>query len=1127
MYKSFDKREQLLIVQGENFSYFSRSSKRPGWYIIMFRLGSYMFKGLFITSLFLPLLLLVTCKEIPTNPFSDTKNVAIDFFLTGNKVSAFAEDSIEVGITVNIPRLVTSLKLIDGEDNNERVLSLKNLSSQSADTVFFKTLYKTTGKKTVTIKALLIDNTTRDYPFEIAVIAPPMRVIFDRVPPKDTTVFNAKATVFRIAAHTLPSTTINYTLSSFPAMADSCFVVSGTGSALISVTPPSAGTYNLRILAWNDMVKDSTVSIIMHVNPAPVISVRSLKGTTHIGDVDTLTFTGPENDSLSLENSGNYTSDEVKVITTGIRNVIKVEFTPMASKTYSFALRVKGVISDTYRYNDIVFVAHPVAGNQISIWKQDTLSISTPENNTALKSIESLLKDLKLADVWLRCEKGTIANGIWQNNIPWGARPIDTVVIVGTYKNCEYPLKMFIRVSASDGVEPKIVLVNPLTPDATISSNAIACKFVITDALSGVGGVVFRKGATILSDTLHSGDTYQCIVRGLVKGEKTIVTVEATDCSQKKNRTSMDFALTYDPDIKDNVGPVIKMKYPLVAAFNVPTTEATIQLQCTDQSGIKSVTAKKGTVPLTVQVTDSTYTITVAALNSKTYDTVIVTAIDSASTPNTSTLPIFVQYEPSMRDTKGPSIRLVKPANKDTVGKPSVVMTVVCTDDSKISGVRFMLGGVSGVMNRLDDDTTFAMIIPGLVPGKNFITISARDASVNNNVSDSVFTVEYDITYDDITKPVVTCKQAVLDTFFVNILPDTLEIVCTDTSGIKSVVCKKGTSTLPVTPRSGNVYSVDLKSLTAGVVDTFNFTVTDKATRPNTATKSFFVIYDPIHKYDTTYYKKNFKVTGVNWEFLNSPSDYDSSYRLSYDVNIRYSGVNLAYNQIDIIELKLGDLTWPFHYDSSIVNESLKNLMCNYVICYDPSSRSRLTIDPIKLLVKFKNGEVIQQSLAAPIPGCQNANGYKFVYTEDFTGAVTATDHKALARPVVVSAKKGDDTIVVSFTINDTAAYNGHVDFYDTTNGSLVKTPIFFRDYKSKIITQYINNCARLFTDGKQINTVKIPISHLKLDSQKTVSNISYTRITVTDGSQFANVSSSTYRESYSYSSMSSKVNVQ
>jgi hypothetical protein len=85
-----------------------------------------MLKGLSVVSLLLPLLLLFTCKEMPTNPFDDPRNLKIGLFLEGNKISALAGDSIRVGVTVNIPRLVKALKSVDGEENLDRVLTLNN-----------------------------------------------------------------------------------------------------------------------------------------------------------------------------------------------------------------------------------------------------------------------------------------------------------------------------------------------------------------------------------------------------------------------------------------------------------------------------------------------------------------------------------------------------------------------------------------------------------------------------------------------------------------------------------------------------------------------------------------------------------------------------------------------------------------------------------------------------------------------------------------------------------------------------------------------------------------------------------------------------------------------------------------
>ncbi|NLD94566.1 MAG: hypothetical protein GX639_18070, partial [Fibrobacter sp.] len=458
-----------------------------------------MLKGLSVAGLFLPLFLLFTCKELPTNPYDDVRNLKIGLFLSGNKVSALAGDSIEVGVTVNIPKLVKSLKSVDGEEKLERVLTLRNPTATTPDTVFFKTLYKTPGIDTIKVRVMLTDVPT-EYLFEIVVLAAPGK---------------------------------------------------------------------------NDPI----------------------------------------------------------------------------------------------------------------VWKQDTLSINAEENSVVSKSLDSLLTDPAMTDVSFGCNKGIIAEHVWSDTICWGAPAVDTVLITAVYNGTAYPLKLFIRTSATDLSLPTIVLIEPSTPDAVISSNVITCKFTITDSLSGIGSVVFRSGTTVLSDTLHSGDTYQCTVKDLPKGVKTIVTVEAVDRSQNKNTTVKEISLTYDPDMQDNVGPVISLKNPVVASFTVSTAETTIQLQCADQSGVMSVTAMKGSAALTVQKTDSVYSIAVASLVAGKTDTIVITAIDSSAAANSSTLPIYIKYDPSMLDTKGPVITLTSPANNGSISASSVTMKVVCRDESAVATV--------------------------------------------------------------------------------------------------------------------------------------------------------------------------------------------------------------------------------------------------------------------------------------------------------------------------------------------------------------------------------------------------------------------------------------------------------
>jgi hypothetical protein len=275
-----------------------------------------------------------------------------------------------------------------------------------------------------------------------------------------------------------------------------------------------------------------------------------------------------------------------------------------------------------------------------------------------------------------------------------------------------------------------------------------------------------------------------------------------------------------------------------------------------------------------------------------------------------------------------------------------------------------------------------------------------------------------------------------------------------------------------------------------------------------------------------TYYKENFVIGGITWAFRNTPSDFNSSFSLCFDLNIKYSGVNLNYTQIEFVALKNRTITWTLNKESNLINDSLKILGYSNYFCYSTtysSSASVLPVDSFKVQIGFKNGEVIERSFDASIPGCQNTSGYSHVYTQDYTGTPRLIYYKALARPKGIEVFKNGDTMVVSFTINDTSAYNGSVDFFDSGNVSVLNSTKLFRNYKSKEITAYINNGAGLRNSG-ELNTVKLPVSALDLKAGKSISDVLYARIIVTDGSQFSNESSATYRESYSFLSISPKM---
>ncbi|MGE5671046.1 MAG: InlB B-repeat-containing protein [Fibrobacterota bacterium] len=225
-------------------------------------------------------------------------------------------------------------------------------------------------------------------------------------------------------------------------------------------------------------------------------------------------------------------------------------------------------------------------------------------------------------------------------------------------------------------------------------------------------------------------------------------------------------------------------------------------------------------------------------------NTFVFTATDKAVKPNSDSKTIVVMYDPTATDVTGPVIKLSNPGQDSSkVAQASAKLVVVCKDDNGIAAVNYAFGSLSGAMTK-DNDSTYSVALANLVKGNNQITILATDASSKKNANDTVFTIVYDPTLNDNAAPVITLKTPEKDSTKVSSKSITVEVVCTDTSGIDTVTCKVGTTDVAVVKGTGGVYSASMITLAAGTF-TFTFTATDKASTKHSSTKSVTVICDP------------------------------------------------------------------------------------------------------------------------------------------------------------------------------------------------------------------------------------------------------------------------------------------
>ncbi|NLD92862.1 MAG: hypothetical protein GX639_09360 [Fibrobacter sp.] len=343
--------------------------------------------------------------------------------------------------------------------------------------------------------------------------------------------------------------------------------------------------------------------------------------------------------------------------------------------------------------------------------------------------------------------------------------------------------------------------------------------------------------------TKENDSTFSAVISGLISG-KNQITISAKDASVNSNVTDSVFTIIYDPTMNDTGKPVITCPKAVRDTLLVNTASTTIELLCTDSSGIDKVTCTMGTsvIPVTAG-SGNVYSVAVSGLTAGA-NTFVVTATDKAAKPNSESKTIVVMYDPTATDVTGPVIKLSNPSqDRSKVAQASVKLVVVCKDDNGIGAVNYTFGTANGAMVK-DNDSTYSVSLANLVKGDNQITILATDASSKKNASDTVFTIVYDPTMNDNAAPVITLKAPEKDSAKVSSKSITIEVVCTDSSGIDTVTCKMGTTDVPVVKGAGDVYSVSVTTLAVGE-NTFTFTATDKASTKHSESKAVTVICDP------------------------------------------------------------------------------------------------------------------------------------------------------------------------------------------------------------------------------------------------------------------------------------------
>jgi uncharacterized protein (TIGR02145 family) len=199
----------------------------------------------------------------------------------------------------------------------------------------------------------------------------------------------------------------------------------------------------------------------------------------------------------------------------------------------------------------------------------------------------------------------------------------------------------------NDTLPPVITRFDPAKDTFGVNANSYAVKVVCRDS-SGVASVVYTLGAETFPAQKGAGDTvWSANVTGLVSGAFNEITVIAADASLRANKDTLTIIIKYDPTMTDSIGPIIfPINGPASGAI-VTDSIVTIIDSIYDPSGVDSVYWTLNNGPrkfLTFVSGKQNWYLITDTLRRFGLDTIVVTAVDSATARNRSSQTIILNY---------------------------------------------------------------------------------------------------------------------------------------------------------------------------------------------------------------------------------------------------------------------------------------------------------------------------------------------------------------------------------------------------------------------------------------------------------------------------------------------------
>jgi len=244
----------------------------------------------------------------------------------------------------------------------------------------------------------------------------------------------------------------------------------------------------------------------------------------------------------------------------------------------------------------------------------------------------------------------------------------------------------------SDDTPPAVRLVVPAT-DTIIATDSCRIELVCIDA-SGIGSVIGTVGETEFTGVKKSGSDslWMLLVKGLDSGTYSTVSIVVTDAATQRNEETISLKIKYDNDSKP---PKLLLLDPLDDSSSISANGRTVKVQCTDASGIATLTCALGSTKFTATNSgDSIWSVNITGLTQNQYNKIVFIATDSSLKANKDTLSLYVNFDPTLDDNVGPVITRLTSLPATMVVTDSIIsITDSVYDESGVDSVYWTRNG--------------------------------------------------------------------------------------------------------------------------------------------------------------------------------------------------------------------------------------------------------------------------------------------------------------------------------------------------------------------------------------------------------------------------------------------------